>query len=397
MIVSSTSAAAIRRVMVALAASALIALLAACGSGSSSTGTQASAGAGTQDSGGATEADLARYDKELEKLYIGTYKEPTGPAIKPPPNKNIWVVVSGMDSEGSQNAAAGIKGAASELGWKVTVVDGKFDSTVQQKGIEQALADKADGIVVGYIDCAPIKTALERAKQQGVPTVGIEGKDCDPPVFAHSVLYVDDMGFDDFGLAWGGAQATWVVAKTKGQAKTIINTQTDLQTIVVDFEGVRKVFDECPTCEIVGDAQFVGADFGPPLQDKIAQQFVKHPEANSFIAAYDAALTSGGANAIKATGRLDQIKVMGGEGSSAVVKLIHQGVVGACVGLPTEYEGWASVDSVARLILGRDANESNSGIGVQVCDKDHNLPPAGQAYKAPIDFKAAYRKLWGLG
>ncbi len=361
---------------------------AACGS--SDTAQQSPSG------GDVSAEDLARYQDRVDELFVGTYKNPSGPAIEPPPDKNIWAVMSGMSTEGSQNAVAGITAATESLGWDLTVFDGQFDTTRAQQGIEQALAAGADGIIVAYLDCAPIKNALEAATGRGVPTIAIEGTDCDPTVFTHDVLFVDDQTYSEFARGWGGAQADWVIAKTGGEARTIINTQTDLQSIINDFEGVRDVFAECPTCEIVGDAEFIGPDFGPPLQQKISQAFIEYPTANSFIAAYDAVFSSGGTNAIRASGRADELAIMGGEGSAAVIQLIRDGFVGACIGLPTAYEGYGAVDSMARLFLGRDPDESNTGIGLQLCDIDHNLPPEGEGYQAPIDYVAEYESLWGL-
>jgi ribose transport system substrate-binding protein len=376
-----------RAFAVIAAAASLCLPLAACSDGSAE-----SSGAASDE---VSQEDLARYDERLEALYKGTYKEPTGPAITPPREKNVWAVFYDIGAEGNRAAAEGVQEAGRKLGWKVTVVDGQSDSIRLLQGVEQAVADNADGVIVGYVDCATIRNALQKAKDRGIPTVSIEGYDCEPSVYTHSILYVDDMSYAEFAKQWGGAQAAWVIAKTRGEAKALFNTQTDAQTVVTDFEGAREEFDKCPTCEVLDDVTFVGADMGPKLQQKISQALIKYPEANSFIAAYDAVFTTGGANALRAAGRQD-MAVMGGEGSSPMMGQIRDGIVGACVGLPTGYEGYGAVDSLSRIMLGRDAGESNTGIGVQVCDKDHNMPPEGEGFQAPIDYVASYEKLWGL-
>ena len=38
----------------------------------------------------------------------------------------------------------------------------------------------------------------------------------------------------------------------------------------------------------------------------------------------------------------------------------------------------------------------DSGIGYKMIDRDHNLPPAGQGYEPSVDYKAAYKKAWGV-
>ena len=65
---------------------------------------------------------------------------------------------------------------------------------------------------------------------------------------------------------------------------------------------------------VYDDVTWVSADFGPSLQEKVQQAFVKHPDANTFLPAFDAIMTqSGGVQALTATGRLPQLTVTGGE------------------------------------------------------------------------------------
>jgi ribose transport system substrate-binding protein len=362
------------------------------------------AACGSSDKGGSDEkassGDVAKYQQQLDALYKGTYEAPSGGPVKPPPGKNIWIISTGQEIETAQNASAAMEEAGKTLNWDVTLFDGKFESSRQLSGIEQALADKADGIVLLYVDCAPVKAGIQRAVDAGVAVVGIESKDCEPSLENHVVKYAGDQDFATWvAHGFGGTQAKWVIAKTKGQAKTIVTVQSDLYTTAVTYDpGITDEFAKCDTCEIVDTIEFVGTEFGPPLQQKIEQALNKYPEANSFIGAYDAVLTGGGgAAALRASGRLDQIESMGGEGSVPGIDLIynHAGM-DACSGIPTAWEGYGAIMGLARVFAGQDPNQGNSGIGAQACDIDHNLPPKGKSYEAPIDFVAEYEKLWGV-
>jgi ribose transport system substrate-binding protein len=362
------------------------------------------AACGDSDSGGSDEkasgSDVAKYEKQLDEVYEGTYEEPSGGPVDPPPGKNVWIISTGQEIETAQNASTAMEEAGKALGWDVTLFDGKFESSRQLSGIEQALADKADGIVLLYVDCDPVKAGIQQAKDAGVAVVGIESKDCQPSLESHVVKYA---GGEDFATwvahGFGGTQAKWVIAKTKGQAKTIVTVQTDLYTTAVTYDpGITDEFAKCKTCEIVDTIEFVGTEFGPPLQQKIEQSLNKHPEADSFIGAYDAVLTGGGgAAALRASGRLDEIESMGGEGSVPGIELIYnQAGMDACSGIPTAWEGYGAIMGLARIFAGQDPERGNSGIGSQACDADHNLPPDGKSYEAPIDFVASYNRLWGV-
>ncbi|HET6998313.1 MAG TPA: substrate-binding domain-containing protein [Solirubrobacterales bacterium] len=381
------------RRLIGLAGSVAVAalVLAACGSSDDS-------GGGSDEK--ASTSDVAKYQQQLDALYKGTYEAPSGGPVEPPKGKNVWIISTGQEIETAQNASAAMEEAGQTLGWEVTLFDGKFESSRQISGIEQALADKADGIVLLYVDCDPVKSGIQQAKKAGVAVVGIESKDCEPGLENHVVKYAGD---EDFA-AWvahgfGGTQAKWVIAKTKGEAKTIVTVQTDLYTTAVTYDpGITDEFENCKTCEIVDTIEFVGTEFGPPLQQKIEQSLNKHPEANSFIAAYDAVLTGGGgAAALRASGRLDEIESMGGEGSVPGIELIYDNAgMDACSGIPTAWEGYGAIMGLARVFAGQDPDKGNSGIGAQACDKDHNLPPEGESYQAPIDYVAEYNKLWGV-
>ncbi|WP_259314065.1 sugar ABC transporter substrate-binding protein [Capillimicrobium parvum] len=377
--------------------------LAACGSsgdssgGSSGTSATAPASTATTTTAGSDASGASEFQTALDKYYKGTYTEPAGDPVKPPGGKNVWVVSVGQNIETSQNAAAAMKEAGKKLGWKVTVVDGKFDPNSQLQGVEQAIVAGADGIVDLYIDCDTIKSGVARAKSKGIPVIGIEAQDCSPGLFAGSVLYAGGQSFQDWIKEWGVVQADWTVAKMGGQGEVILANQNDAVTLQLEAQGSLEELKKCADCT-VKKFTFTGAELGPKLQQKIQQALIQSPNATGFIAPYDAVLTSGGASALKASGRLPKMSVMGGEGSTAGIQLIHDnGGMDACVGLPTGWEGYAAFDGLARAFAGQDPVSADSGIGLQVCDADHNLPPAGEAYKPPIDYKAAYHKLWGVG
>jgi ribose transport system substrate-binding protein len=368
------------------AALAMMTAVTACG------GEKDQGAAGTSD-----DADISRYEKNLDGWYKGTYKEPNGSAVKTASGKKIWLVSVGLGIEYSVRASEAAKESAGELGWSMHVYDAKFDPNQMLTGVQQAVVAKADGIILEVVDCATVKNALQQAKDAGIPVVGIESKDCDPGLFSHSVTYEGKKTFQEATIEFGAAQAAWVIAKTKGQAKVVLNTGTDTETTRLVTDGNKKALEDCPSCEVVGDATWVAADIGPALQEKIQQTMVKHPDANAFLPSYDAIMTqSGGVQALAATGRIQDLTVSGGEGTVAGIQQIRDGKgMQMCAGQSVEWETYAAMDALARLFDGGDPDAIDTGIGVQVCDKDHNLPPEGEPYTPPVDLRAAYLKLWG--
>lgn len=373
------------------AAAAAVTLLATTASACGGSG---AGGTGTKTRG----ADGSHYQDALNAWYKGTYKEPAGPTVQAPKGKDVWLVSAGMGIEYSVRVAKAAKQAASDLGWNLHVFDSKFDPNQMLTGVQQAVVAHAGGIIVSNIDCDTVKNAAEQAKAAGIPIIGIESADCSPSLYAHVVTYAGKASLHDWLLDFGKAQAAWVIAKTKGEAKVVLNTETDTAATLATTVGIKAQLKECSSCKILDDATWVSADYGPGLQTKIQQAMVKHPDANAFIASYDSVMTqSGGAQALQSTGRMAQLAIAGGEGSAAGIAQIRSGTgMQMCAGESGEWETYSAFDALVRVFLKRDPSEVDTGNGIQDCDKDHNLPPSGKAFTPPVDFVSAYHTLWGL-
>ena len=139
---------------------------------------------------------------------------------------------------------------------------------------------------------------------------------------------------------------------------------------------------------------FIGfADLGSPLQQKVQEALVQHPDANAIAFPADAMLSAGIEAGLRGAGRYDDIFIGLGEGDPAVMDKIRNGTLeGAGVGVATDWEAYAAMNNLNRLFQGEEP--VSSGIGLQAFDQDNNIPPSG-IYKPPIDFRPAYLSAWG--
>jgi ribose transport system substrate-binding protein len=384
--------------MASVAASILaVVTLAGCSSASDEGGDASASPAATGSTGAADAA--AEWNARVEELFAGVGFEPPTPGSPPAPTgKNVWWIAQGLGADAQTEAAAAMEEVGEKLGWEVTVFDGQFESSTALNGIEQAIAAKADGILLWAIDCSSVQTGLQAAKDANVPTIGIEGLDCDPGLFSHSVAYGPAPGRDTIEQwrAWGATQATMAIARTNAQAKVLLISETDLAITRAITEGWKATLAECETCEITAEVEFVASDFGPALQTKIEQALIQNPTVNALIPAYDAVMTSGGSTAVLASGRQDEIFVMGGEGSAPGMEQIREGTgMQACSGLESAYEAYAGVDALIWILGGKDPSGTTNGQGFQLCDKDTNMPVSG-SYKASFPFRDYYYEYWGI-
>ena len=89
------------------------------------------------------------------------------------------------------------------------------------------------------------------------------------------------------------------------------------------------------------------------------------------------------------------LRLAGLAGSPQDFSLIGSGGEVDSVVRQDEQSTWATADTINRLLAGETPSQlPNEGGGFQVVDKNHNLPPAGQAPKPATNFQAVYEKVW---
>lgn len=345
---------------------------------------------------------LATAQAEVERAYKGTERQPPQHATKPTPGKKVWIISPGQIGESASIATNAAKEAGELVGWDMTLFDSKLDVANFSLGIRQAIAARADGVILHSIDCPLVKQALSEARAAHVKVVGYYSLDCDDPsakgepLFDGAVNFGSD--FSDYAAvtrAWGAAKADWIITRTKGRAKVISFKEDELLVVKYIREGFEQELAKCKTCEIVKTVDFTLADLGPKLQQKAQGALLQHPEANAVHVPYDSAVLLGISAAIMESGRSDKLEVIAGEGFPSNIQLIRDNKgQDAANAFPAKWTGYAAIDTMNSVLHGEKPQDS--GIGYKLVDREHNLPPAGQGYEPAADYKAAYKHAWGL-
>ena len=378
---------------------ATVAFAAACSSSSNTASTNNNNQAPTGTTNNA--ADQAT----LNAVYKGTLSSPDTtprPGVK---GKKIVIISSGQSSISSSIPVNAAKEAAQALGWQVTVYDAQLNPANDPSLMSQALASGADGVVLDAIDCSFVKSQLEQAKAKHVFVVPIYAYDCnDPfagkggkPLFSAYTNYGPEANknLGAFAEKYGFAQGQAAIAATGGKAKVIFFNDEEATVLHYTGKGFKDAINGCSGCKIVADVEFKGLDLGPTLQQRAASVLLQHPEANVVKSPFTAATLLSIAPAVQASGRASKLYVMGGEGFQPELDLIrtHQGVNAVMIS-PSDWTGWAAIDTLNSLFLGQ--KPAYSGLGWQLVDATHNLPASGP-WVSPVDFKAIYKKAWGVG
>ena len=336
--------------------------------------------------------------------YEGTLGEPEATSRPIAKDKKVVIISAGQASISSSIPVGAAEEAAKAAGWKTEVYDVQLNPANSPGLVRQAIASGADGIILQAIDCPGIKGPLQEAKAKGIQVVGIYSFDCndplfkgnDPALFSGAINYGADAAknIGEFTEKYGADQAKAVIAATGGKAKVIFFNSPTVTVLHYTGKGFKDEIKRCAECEIVAEVEFAGAELGPNLQQKAAQALLQHPDANAVKSPYTSATLLGIAPAVVQSGRANKLYVMGGEGFAPELDLLRAGQgVNAVNIAPSDWTGWAAVDTMNSLFTKKPI--ADSGLGWQLVDKGHNLPPAGP-FVPKVDYKAAYKKAWGV-
>ncbi len=361
-----------------------------CGSGGGASG---GSGGNAGSSSGAAFAT-----QELQTLYKGEgYQAPPSTSPSPAKGKTVWVFSCSQAAQGCSVPAGATVEAAKAMGWHVVLYDTQLSPSRIEAGVRSAIAAKANGIIEYSLDCPFWPGDIRLAHSAGIKIVAAESLQCSSPSQPRldaDVSYTQGAFTPPWFHDYGQAQAVNVIAKTNGNAKIIYVHQTDVVSFQYVAAGVHAAVTKCSNCSVVDEVDFTGNDFGAALQQKIQESILKYPTANAMIWDWDIG-DIGAIAALRASGRAQSIVVGVAQGLSQTIKAMRShGINGIGVGIPQEWEGYASVDDMNRLF--HNQSPVPSGIGLESFDTSHNFP-SGDLWQPPIDFKADYRKAWGLG
>jgi ribose transport system substrate-binding protein len=290
--------------------------------------------------------------------------------------------------------------AGKALGWKMHLYDGKGSPANYTKGINDAIAAGANGILPVSYDCPIVKQALESAKKAGVKSVPILGWDCGELAAGQQDLYTAHLGFgtrypnqEAEYRASGSDMAAWVVAQTRGKGNVLEFANEEFYTL--KFQQLAfdtRLKQLCPNCKLT-HVPYQVIDFGPKLQAKAKAALVQNPDANTMVGVPIPA--AGPSAAVVQAGRVKTMKVIGGYGLSGDTDLVraNQGLNGIFA-QPMGWIAYASVDILNRAFNGKP--QVDEGVGYGILDATHNLPPAHQGFETNVPYKSLYDKSWGV-
>ncbi|OJU85048.1 MAG: hypothetical protein BGO11_15635 [Solirubrobacterales bacterium 70-9] len=349
--------------------------------------------AGGEEAGGGE--DYSALLKEATEVTPSKYEGPTEPAPAKPGTK-IAAISCAQTLQGCKEIAEGIEEAGEAAGVTVKVFDGQGETTTQNKQILNAISWGAEAIILEAIDPTTVQTGLAAAQKAGIVVGGaVNGtnspnKTRKPP--AGDVWTSFDVGVD-YKLA-GEYEASWIIADSEGKANTVVYGTKEFPALPPQTEGVMETLEACEGCTTDGPIYFLSSSLATNFGEEVVGYLRTHPEVEYIFCPYDPAAPAM-VTAIETAGLGEKVKLVSLLGNEQNLEFIRNEEVQAADGSYDElYVGWAVVDQALRVLDGQKPFEpQGENIPFQLVDKN-NLPPEGQAYKAPFEFRPEFEKLW---
>lgn len=317
----------------------------------------------------------------------------TGP--KAVAGKTVVFVAADMKNGGIVGASKGVEEAGKAIGWTIRVIDGQGSVSGRTAALNQALALKPAGIVVGGFDTAEQKAAFGNAAKAGIPLVGWNagpkpGPDAAAGLFANVTTTADDIA---------EAAALWAVADSDGKAGVVIFTDSQYSIAIYKAKAMEAVIKKCPGCTVLSFEDSPIADSAtrmPGLTTSLLQRFGS--KWTHSLAINDLYFDFWG-SALKAAGKKgDDLPraVSAGDGSEAAYQRIRsKSYQSATVPGPLNMQGWQVVDEMNRAFAKVAWSGYVPGAHVVTAANvggdggDKNVFDPGNGYREQ------YRKIWG--
>jgi len=370
---------------------ALLAFSAACGGGTTTSNTNTTSTAKTDD------AYL-----QMAKDYVATVTAPgtpwTGPTTGPTaqPRKLIVYVSSDQRNGGPQGAGDGAQDAAKAIGWDFRILDGQGSVQGRTTALNQAIALKPDGIILGNVDTQEQAPVIRRAAMLGIKMVGwhigpAPGPVTDPPVFTNVTTDPREVA---------KAAAMYAIVDSNGTAN-VIHFKDSITTIsTAKTNASEEVIKGCAGCRVLETEDTPMGDLANRMPSLTTSLLTKYGKQWTYAIAVNDLYFDFSAPSLQAAG-VDPTsgyprQISSGDGSVTAFQRIRQRryQIGT-VAEPLHLQGWMCIDELNRAFAGQPTSGFVPPPHLFIASNLDRDGGPNNVYEPENGYKDVYRKIWG--
>lgn len=314
----------------------------------------------------------------------------SGPRLQP--NKKIIFIASDMKNGGVQGVQQGLSEAAKAAGWQLETLDGGGSVKDQLSSLNQAIAQKPDGIVIGGWNPNVAKIPLKKAIQQGIVLTAWHAVPEPGPIAKYDVFY--NVTSDSNEVARIAAQ--YAVVKSGGQASVLIFTDSLYQIALDKANVMKEEIGKCSGCKVVEFIDTPLADTANRMPAMTFSLLQKYGDQFQYALAINDLYFDFMAPALKTAGKGGQNaphNISAGDGSISAYQRIRSGdSQAATVPEPLKLHGWQLLDEFNRAF----ANQPPSGYVTPAHLVTRDNISANNLYDPQNGYQEHYKTIWGV-
>lgn len=282
----------------------------------------------------------------------------------------------------------GFEQACLELGWTLSIVNGKGDRATIRRLFDEALASGAHGVVLGGFDEADIADRPAAANAAAPVLVGWHSS---PLAGGTSRLFVN-VGTDPEVVA--DMAAALVTSPAGRRAGIVIFNDSRFDTANLKTQRMRKALARCANCELLAVEDLPISNAGKVMPAALEQLQRRFGARWTHVLAINDIYMDSMHFPLSALGRRDIVGIAAGDGSRTALSRIRSGRSQqiATIAEPTALQGWQLADELRRAFN----RQPPSGRVVRPIAVTTEL--LGRLGKQDIDealpYRAEYRQQW---
>jgi ribose transport system substrate-binding protein len=312
--------------------------------------------------------------------------------------KTIFTIQENSANPFTNAIVSGMKDVADKIGMRLVDYPNQGQRTQWIQGIQQAISQKVEVIVLmgGTIGPIYFSEQAAAADRAGIPIVTVADRDLTQDAEPGTAARVGQPYAEAARL-----DADWIIKQTNCRANVLVITTNELIAGDINSKAAQDEFDKycgggCTTRFVNIPLTEWSTKIGTTTQAEVAS----NPDLNYVFPLYDA-MSQFVVPAIQLGGGITRIKVATFNGTPGILRMIQTGdTVEMIVGENETHLGYAAMDQAMRLMTGVDPiGNGDYGIPLRVFDHSNvdetGVPPEyGVGYGH--QWRDGFLKAWGL-
>lgn len=275
----------------------------------------------------------------------------TGPKLQP--KKKLIFIASDMKNGGVQGVQQGLSEAAKVAGWTLDTLDGAGSVKDQLAALNQAIAQRPDGIVIGGWNPNVAKMPLKKALQQKIVLMAWHAEPQPGPIKQYGIT--DNITSDSNEVARLAAQ--YAIVKSGGKAQVIIFTDSLYKIALDKANAMKQEIEKCSECKVIDFIDTPLADTSNRMPSLTFSLLQKYGDRWQYSLAINDLYFDFMAPALKTAGKGGKnapYNISAGDGSVSAFQRIRNGESQvATVAEPLKLHGWQLLDEFNRAFAGQ--------------------------------------------